>query len=73
MTLADRIAAEQRAALRAAADAALIDPTNAPASAAGDAPTWDDLAHEAWIIAAAERLRADLRARYCAPPVNRVD
>jgi hypothetical protein len=72
MTLAARIAAEQRAALTAAADAILLDPTTAPASAVADAPTWDDVANEAWRVAAVARLRADLRARYCAPPVNRV-
>jgi hypothetical protein len=73
MTLTDRIAAEQRAALRAAADAALIDPAASPASAAPPgAPTWDDLAEAAWIAVASDRLRADLRTRYCAGPVNRV-
>ena len=72
MTLAARIAAEQRAALTAATDAILLDPTTAPSSAAADPPTWDDVAHEAWRVAAIDRLRADLRARYCAPPVNRV-
>jgi predicted transcriptional regulator len=72
MTLADRIAAEQRTALTAAADATLRDPAAVPASAVADPPTWDDVAHEAWRVAAIDRLRADLRARYCAGPVNRV-
>lgn len=47
MSLADRIRAEQAAALRRAADAALLDPSTAPASATTPAPTWADLAQAA--------------------------
>jgi len=52
-----RLIDEQCAALIAAADAALIDPAAAPASAERpDAPTWADLAHEAWVTVAARRI-----------------
>lgn len=53
MSLADRIRAEQAAALLRAADAALLDPSAAPASATTPAPTWADLtqaAHTARVL-----------------------
>lgn len=43
MSLADRIRAEQAAALHRAAGAALLDPSTAPASAIDPVPTWADL------------------------------
>lgn len=59
MTVADRIRAEALAALSAAADAALLDPSTAPASATTPAPTWGDLtqaAHTARVLRAIDEM-----------------
>lgn len=47
MSLTDRIRADQSAALRRAADAVLLDPSTAPASAIDPVPTWPELAQAA--------------------------
>jgi len=47
VTLADRLRAEQAAALHRAAESALRDPSTAPASAIDPVPTWADLTQAA--------------------------